>query len=308
MKTIIFLWVIVLNAVPLGAQSFEKVVFDRTSDEGYYLALLPATGEVQGVLLLFPGFGQPAESVFSESKLPNVAYANNLLTIILANGPKLHADSALIQRISQAVSDIQTRYDVAPDRFAVGGFSAGGTIALRYSEYCYDPNYEMLLRPFAVFTVDAPVDLFDIWTYFERETKKDFSEAGVNEAKFASQLMQEEIGTPTENAARYSELTPFDRQLDQPGNERFLQDVPMRTYHDIDVAWLLNQRRRSLLDSNALAASELINRLLLLGNERAEFVQAQQPGYRSDGTRHPHSWSIVDEVELIRWVLESLSE
>jgi hypothetical protein len=48
----------------------------------------------------------------------------------------------------------------------------------------------------------------------------------------------------------------------------------------------------------------LISRLMLMGNNKAEFMTAKQPGVRSDGTRHPHSWSIVDEVECIQWILK----
>ena len=57
-----------------------------------------------------------------------------------------------------------------------------------------------------------------------------------------------------------------------------------------------------------LPASELINRLVQQGNDTAEFMQAKQPGMRSNGLRHPHSWSIVDEVELVQWALETLGE
>ncbi len=77
-------------------------------------------------------------------------------------------------------------------------------------------------------------------------------------------------------------------------------------YHDIDVDWLLKQRRRNLFDSNQLSSSELINRLMLMGNERAEFMISKQPGMRSNGMRHPHSWSIVDEIECIQWILKLL--
>ena len=36
-----------------------------------------------------------AESIFPESKLYNVAYVNNILTITFAEGNKLYADSIL---------------------------------------------------------------------------------------------------------------------------------------------------------------------------------------------------------------------
>jgi hypothetical protein len=82
----------------------------------------------------------------------------------------------------------------------------------------------------------------------------------------------------------------------------YLKDVAVRTYHDIDIAWVIEERQRSAFDTNFLNASELIKRLRALGNERAEFIQSDQKGYRSNGMRHPHSWSIVDEVECIQWI------
>ena len=115
--------------------------------------------------------------------------------------------------------------------------------------------------------------------------------------------MKKEIGTPETNPKRYHELSPFNHKLTEPGNEKFLKNMAVRFYEDMDEAWQLKNRRRSLFDSNALSASELINRLLLMGNERAEFMTSKQPGVRSNGARHPHSWSIVDEVECIQWTL-----
>ena len=120
--------------------------------------------------------------------------------------------------------------------------------------------------------------------------------------------MLRELGDPVTHATTYDTLTPFNAKLLGPGNERFLCDTAVRVYHDVDVVWQLENRRRSLYDANALGASELIARLLLAGNNRAEFVQANGKGVRSNGQRHPHSWSIVDAGELVGWVLGSLGE
>ena len=119
--------------------------------------------------------------------------------------------------------------------------------------------------------------------------------------------MKKEIGTPSSSPKKYDVLTPFDHRLTDPGNERFLKNIAVRVYEDIDVAWQINERRRSLYDSNVLCASELINRLVLQGNSNAEFVTSEQPGRRSNSMRHPHSWSIVDEVECVQWVLTLFS-
>ena len=290
----------------LLAQNFEKIEFNEDIEEGYYLAVPPESAEIAGVLVLLPGFAQKAESIFPETKIHNVAYVNGILTIAIAGGHKLYADEKVTAKLDEAFNYIKKKFSVDKENFVIGGFSAGGTISLRYAEYCYENPERASVQPQAVFSVDSPVDLFHIWDYFNREIEKNFSEAGVSEAKYVAEIMLKEIGDPQTNKANYERLTPFNSELTNPGNEKYLKNIGVRVYHDVDIAWQLKKRRRSLFDSNALASSEMINRLLLLNNERAEFKTAKKPGYRSSGVRHPHSWSIVDEVELIQWVKNCL--
>src|SRR5688572_9769659 len=91
-------------------QEFEKVVFDEHVENGYYLALAPKTVEIKGVLVLLPGFGEAAESIFPESKLPNVAYANGLLTIMVAGGRKLYADESVTKRINDCLAHVKKKF------------------------------------------------------------------------------------------------------------------------------------------------------------------------------------------------------
>lgn len=301
-----FLLVFFVSASVL-AQSFEKVQFNEKNKDEYYLALKPQSGKIIGVLVLLPGYGGKAEENFPETKLFNVAYLNDILTVSLSEGEKIYPDEQVTDLLNRTLADAVKRYAVAKDKFVIGGFSAGGTISMRYAEYCVENLTKAPIALRGVFAVDSPLDLASIWKYFQREIKKNYSEAGVFEAKMISEMMKKEIGTPETNAKRYNELTPFNHELTEPGNERFLKNMAVRVYEDIDVEWQLKNRRRSLYDNNALEASELISRLLLLGNEQAEFITAKQPGYRSNGMRHPHSWSIVDEVECIQWCLKLFS-
>ena len=85
-------------------------------------------------------------------------------------------------------------------------------------------------------------------------------------------------------------------------NEKFLKNTSVRAYHDVDIAWRLINRNQTVHNSNYEVTAELINRLMLMGNKKAEFMQSFKTGYRSNGRRHPHSWSIVDEVEFIQWM------
>ncbi|GAA0892794.1 hypothetical protein GCM10009122_24730 [Fulvivirga kasyanovii] len=289
-------------------QNYEKIIFNSKIDDGYYLAVVPESKELSGVLVLLPGFGQKAESIFPETKIHNVAYLHGILTIAIAGGRKLYADDEVVSRLNAALEHVKEKYNVDRDKFFIGGFSAGGTISLRYAEYCFEKPAEAPIEPQGVFSVDSPVDLFNIWAYFQREIRKNYSEAGVGEANFVSEIMLREIGDPVNNKENYDRLTPFNADLKGVGNEKYLKNTNVRVYHDVDIVWQLQNRRRSLFDSNALAASEMINRLLLMGNDKAEFMPAKQPGYRSAGFRHPHSWSIVDEVELLQWVKGGLQD
>ena len=283
------------------AQNAEKIVVNpKDSVSGYYLAVKPPVA-IKGVLVLLDGFAGSAESVMVESMLPQVAFANGILTIAASMGEKLYVDSVVISRMNRLLEDVKQRYKVSANQLVLGGFSAGGTISLRYTELCKESPSRYPINPAAVFAVDSPVDLFALWNFFEKQVAKNYSDVAVNEAKFVSALMQQEHGTPKENPKTYQWLTPFYNEQKGAGNERFLKDIPVRVYHDVDIVWQLQNRRRSVHEANYLNTSELILRLLLMQNNRAEFVVGRT-GYRTNGMRHPHSWNIVDEIELIQWM------
>lgn len=307
MKNNLILILSILTCTVTFGQAFEKVSFNFKNPSDYYLILRPNTDKIKGVLVLLPGYGENPESIFPESKLFNVAYANGILTLAIAGGQKLYADESVTDKLNRGLTDFLKRNpSIDKEKFIIGGYSAGGTISLRYVEYCMENPNKYPIIPKGVFTVDSPIDLFDIWEYFQREIKKNHSQAGVFEAKLITEIMINEIGTPKTNDSGYNQLTPFNGKLNKPGNEKHLKNIPVRLYEDTDIEWQLKERRRSVYDTNLLSASELINRLLLDGNDKAEFMTSKTHGYRSSGLRHPHSWSIVDEVEFIQWAVKLL--
>jgi hypothetical protein len=299
--------ILLVSSIDCTSQNYEKVLLDKNDPNlGYYLAVRPL-GEIEGVLVLLPGFGERPEDVLPETKLHNTAFSNNILTLIIPFGNKIYADAPTINGINRALKDSIKRFQVSNEKFIIGGFSAGGTVALRYAELCIENPLLFPIKPKAVFAIDSPVDIINLWDYFDREKIKNYSTAGVNEANFVQPIMEKELGgTPTTNLRNFVEHSPFYAGSNAIGNERHLRNIAVRVYHDMDVVWQLKNRRRSLYDNNALCSSELINRLMLQGNEQAEFIQSQKVGYRSNGMRHTHSWSIVDEVELIQWMKEKI--
>lgn len=297
---------IALNCQSQNSPDFRKIIVNPDDElTGYYLITEPE--KVDMVLVLLPGFGQYPESIYYESKLPSMAAENNILVIAFAGGRKIYADKGVVANFDKILIDASDRFELQDKNWAIGGFSAGGTLALRYTEFCYEFPDDHPVKPDAAFTVDSPIDLFGLWKYLDNEIEKNFSEVGVNEAKFVASLMESEIGNLNEQKLTYEKLTPYNSELKEMGNERFLMKTAVRVYHDVDVAWLIENRRRSAFDSNYLYASDMINTLRLNGHEQAEFIQGKT-GFRRNGDRHPHSWSIVDEEECIEWLLANTTK
>jgi len=286
------------------SQSVKKISLDENDFYcGHYLVVEPQDDTIKGVLFLLAGFGQIAENTPPETKLHNVAYTNNILTVFYAGGNKLYADSITQENITRVIRDVQSKYTVDQSSFVLGGYSAGGMIALRYVELCNEFPSQFPIQPKGVFTVDSPIDIFSIWDQLEESAKNNYSDIAVEEAVWAMDHIQKDHGVPRENIARYAKLTAFSTNKAYGENEKFLKNTAVRTYHDVDIAWRIINRNQTVHNSNYEITAELINRLVLMGNDRAEFMQSFQTGYRSNGQRHPHSWSIVDEVECIQWML-----
>lgn len=288
-------------------QTLKRIDLD-TSDyfSGHYHVVEPQSDSIAGVLVLIAGFGQRAEDTPPETKLHNVAYVNNILTIFFAAGNKLYADSITQVKLNTVLKDVIRRYNIKGDKFVIGGFSAGGMIALRYVELCKEFPHKFPIQPKGVFVVDSPIDFFTIWNELEEAASNKYSAEAEEEAERAMRLIKEDHGDPKVNFAYYASINPFSMDKKNGENEKYLSKTAVRVYHDVDIAWWIINRNQSVHGSNYEITAELINRLVLMGNKKAEFMQSFGTGYRSNGQRHPHSWSIVNEVELIQWMKECI--
>jgi hypothetical protein len=162
------------------------------------------------------------------------------------------------------------------------------------------------IQPKAIFTINCPVDLIALYHWSEREIKKNFYKGSVGDGNYLLNALINKYGALNDNLQKYIYWSPFYKEAETSGNEIFLRNVPVRLYYDTDINWELKNRRNSFYDTYLPDGSELVNRLLLLGNKEAEFVPAKQPGMRSNGIRNPDSWSIVDETDCIHWMKKEL--
>jgi poly(3-hydroxybutyrate) depolymerase len=251
----------------------------------YYLAV--PVEDARGVLILLPGLNGDTALALRETSLPFVAAARGIATVIVPTRFVLAVDDSTRAFIDGAVRDAAERYGLPLDRTAIGGFSAGGILALGYTVEAHARPGSTAVSPRAVFSVDAPVDLAEAYATFERTVERDCSEVGVYEARFVLDLMHSDFGTPTEDAETYERYSPYSNASPDGGNAKHLTDLPVRLYHDPAINWQIANRCRSLYDNNVTGASALINALRMAGNDQAELILAEGRGASGERRASP---------------------
>lgn len=305
-KTSLLIVLAVVLSFIARSQTQQKIFFDRAdSTNGYYLAIPPASGDIRATLVLFCPFRNP-ESILPETRLSNIAAASGILTIYASIGTKFILDQQQLDRMDRMFAHVLSNFKADSSLFAVGGFDLAGLTLLRYTEMAWEHPDKHALRPKMIFAIASFTDLADFYRISERQIKKNFFPPAMEDAKFFLDQMNKTLGTLDEHPDHYAEASPFNIGSITPGHEQFLRNVAIRLYYDTDIEWQLKYRRNGYYDTNLPGGAELIDRLLLAGNTRAEFIASKQPGIRSNGVRSPFAYSIVDETECIQWIKKEL--
>jgi len=183
-------------------------------------------------------------------------------------------------------------------RFFIGGFSIGGSCAIKYAE-------NATIKPVAVFAIDPPLDFERFYNSAKRDIRlpKD-TEVNRENVYMIDRIEKEANGTPETNIESYYRLSPYSFSDTSQRALKNILKTPVRIYSEPDIQWWLTNRNADLTSMNVTECSAFINELNRLGNKKAELILTQNKGYRKpNNTRHPHSWSIVDNNELIKWLL-----
>lgn len=309
----LFLLLFIFSSGLSSAQRFERIslgdqdpanlyVNDGDSTELYYLKLVPKSEPI-GVVVILPSGGESVQNLLKQIDLPQMAYRKNILTIIPAINWGTETREVEIELLDQIFQAVVKEHKVPKENFVLGGLSNGGMIALTYAEASKKEVGNTFLVPKGVFGLDVPLDKSHFYEYCIREINRDFSEAGVNEARWLLNNYQQIYGgSPEEFPERYIEASIYSNGVEGGGNAKYLKDIPIRMYSDLDVEWLINQRHRDLYDWNGTDIVAMVNELKLMGNPDANVIITMGKGVRLDGRRHPHSWSIMDNQDCLNWI------
>jgi hypothetical protein len=297
------LFVINCNGQNIPNPKIEKVFLDKTdTTKNCYTIIYPPEQPWSGYLILVPGFGERAENVLQQTDLPIRLAQSGILTIIptFQDGVlSFGVDSLSQQTFDRILTDVNLNHKLIDQKFYVGGFSIGGSCAIKYAE-------RSTIKPTAVFAIDPPLD----FERFYNSAKRDIRLSKDNKASQENYYMISRLemitgGNPQTNLTEYYNISPYSFSDQNQTAIKNLINTPLRIYTEPDINWWLKERGSDLTSMNATDCSAMINELNRLGNHNIELIITQNKGYRKpNNRRHPHSWSIVDTEELIKWLLE----
>lgn len=291
-----------------GTDPHNLYVNDGDSTLLFYHKIVPKNTPI-GVLVLLPGAGERIEEVMQSITLHRLAVESGILVVfpsINFGTNKMIYEHQLLDKILKQVC---SEHKIDKNKVILGGFSGGGMVSLTYTEKANREPNATFLKPKAVFGIDPPLDYAHLWNHCVNDIERNVSDVAVNESKWImAEYTKEFGGSPQKFSKNYIKYSIYSHGVKNGGNAQYLKNTPVRLYTEPDILWQIENRSRDFYDLNCVDISAMINRLRLMGNKNAELIVTHDKGYRPDGRRHPHSWSIMDSQDCLSWVLKQLKE
>lgn len=206
------------------------------------------------------------------------------------------------KQLSAIINQMFEKNNLKEENVYIGGFSSGGNVSLLLSDYLIQS--ENYVQPKGVFVIDPPVDLLGLYENSVRNIERDFSPVSVQESEIIVSLLESSFGKPEASIELYEEHSVYTTRTNNTDNLSHLQDVEIRFYTEPDTAWWKENRQYEYEEMNAYFIKNLADDLRKESGRNIIYIPTENRGYRANGNRHPHSWSIVDVDELIQWITE----
>lgn len=314
----LFIIFFILTCLSCTGQKTERIIvfredpydlnanIDKDSTTLFYEKIIPSAKPV-GVLVILGGTYDAIPDIKKQITLHTLAAQKNLLVVfpsINYGTTKLHPEYRFLDTIFR---QIVKQHKISKDNFVIGGFSGGGMLALSYAERANKFKDSTYIIPKAVFGVDPPVDYAHLWDHCVNDVERNISYMAVQESKAIMEGYNREFGgSPKEYPENYIEYSIYSHSEKDGGNAKYLIKTPVLIYTEPDIMWQMKYRQRDFYDMNCLDQSAMINFLQLHGNKNAELITTYNKGRRLDGTRHPHSWNIMDSQQCLTWIMKQL--
>lgn len=302
MKFSLFISLILIIGCKNQSKKEQKLKYEVTTIQNDDYELIKSS-ESKTLLIVFPGGGSTSKETKRDFKIIEKATEKGVSVLLMNFGRHLWIDKEDSQQLSNLIKKAIDENDLKTDNVYIGGMSIGGTVALTLSDYLCKTN--SLLKPKGVFVVDSPIDLYALYKSSQKDiARKDFTEERLAEPKWIINYFEEEFGGKDSLLLNIQKVSPLTIKTNNIDNIKNLKNEKLRFYTEPDTLWWKENRQTDFESTNAYTlqrTNELLNNQYW---SNVELIQTKEKGFRNDGDRNPHSWSIVDTDNLINWILE----
>lgn len=305
MKIVNYIIILLLIGISCKGKSKENNQTEKTKSEiikSDEFELIKAENQ-KGLLILFPCFPCDAKNTLSEFDIAEISVKNYFSVLAMNLNQRLFLEPKEKQELAEQLTKIVSEHNLPRENIFIGGFSSGGNVSLLISDYLAESK--SLIEPKGVFLVDSPIDLLALYKTAKKNLELNFSEPSIQEANWIKDFFDKEFGNPKNGIANYEKNSPFIYETRNIENLRGLKNLKIRFYTEPDLKWWIENRKNDFEDLNAFYIEKLADILKSeFGNTNVELIKTENRGYRANGERHPHSWSIINERDLIDWMTE----
>ncbi|PTX62673.1 hypothetical protein C8N46_10269 [Kordia periserrulae] len=288
------------NSKQSKVDNSQTAAYTHVSTSTYELAQPKA--ETTAVLVLFGGFPEVAKDIQREFNILKTAKQHRIAVLYVNYNQKLWFEQGELESLSLQIQEIFTAHTLPNNKVFFGGFSSGGNVALLLGNYLSQQT-TFAIQPKGIFIVDSPIDLAALYRSAEKNVQRNFSDASVQEGRFLLDMLGNRFGNPAEAIDEYEKYAVFTAETNYTDNLANLHQTKLRLYTEPDTLWWRQYRMADVEQMNAFYIKRLAEQLIAKNFKYVTYIPTENKGYRANGERHPHSWSIVDKEELIRWML-----
>ncbi|MDX1445780.1 hypothetical protein [Lishizhenia sp.] len=282
----------------------------QDSTRNAYLKIIPETDSIKGIVVR--DFTRlPDTSKSSPYHFQDLCSENGVLTLYTSTTvtfPELFVEDSVMQELDDIIAEVVEDHQIPQQNIFMGGISASGTRALRYTAYCAQGKSKNGIQIKGAFAVDSPLDLTRFYTSIERN-KDNFLSGMKWEGDYMEDFFLELFkGDIHSNAKAYENASVYAQHKEEGGNAVALKNTSLILFHEPDIDWWLKERGCSYFDINSFDIAAFVLELRAQGNEDVALVTTTGKGFDRKGNRKPHSWTIVDEQLLLNWIIERIDE
>ena len=292
-----------------GGQSLDetgKVVIPY-SKQGFTIHL-PHDNSI-GTIIFLSGSAMDTTRNADEFALIKPALANNMAVLFVSTGKVFEFlfTDAEINVVDKLIGESLSKHKLIDKPKILAGTSFGGTMALKYSEYCLLNKSKFKFKANAIVLCDAPLDMVRMFHEQEQALKNNVHPAATGEAQWVLAFLRRYLGgSPDEAMENYIRYSPFVYSDVKKSKIELFKNMPIRMYHEPDINWWVENRGKDYNTINSIDLAGFYNYLRKAGNPEVELITSWNKRKNYNNGSSPHTWSIVDDDELVEWMLEKL--